>query len=51
MGDSADIVEWVGNYQHDLQLKEELERKATFSSCHALPTFSENFLTLPQISG
>jgi hypothetical protein len=27
MGDSADIVEWAGDYQHYLQLKAELEQK------------------------
>ena len=27
MGDTADMVEWAGDYQHYLQLKEELERK------------------------
>jgi len=27
MGDTADVVEWAGDYQHYLQLKEELERK------------------------
>ncbi len=27
MGDTADVVEWAGDYQHYLQLKEDLERK------------------------
>ena len=27
MGDSADLVEWAGDYQHYLELKEELEEK------------------------
>ena len=27
MGDTADVIEWAGDYQHFLQLKEELERK------------------------
>jgi hypothetical protein len=27
MGDTADIVEWAGDYQHYVQLKEELEQK------------------------
>ena len=27
MGDTADMGEWTGNYQHYLQLKEELEQK------------------------
>jgi hypothetical protein len=27
MGDTADFVEWAGDYQHYLQLKEELEHK------------------------
>jgi len=27
MGDTADFVEWAGNYQHYLQLKEEVEEK------------------------
>jgi hypothetical protein len=27
MGDEADFVEWAGDYQHYLQLKEELEQK------------------------
>jgi hypothetical protein len=27
MGDSADFVEWAGDYQHYLQLKEEVEGK------------------------
>ncbi len=27
MGDTADVVEWAGDYQHYLQLKEELEQK------------------------
>jgi hypothetical protein len=27
MGDSADMVEWAGDYQHYLELKEELEGK------------------------
>lgn len=27
MGDTADFVEWAGDYQHYLQLKEELEQK------------------------
>ena len=27
MGDSADVVEWAGDYQHYLQLKAELEQK------------------------
>ena len=27
MGDAADFVEWAGNYQHYLQLKEEMEQK------------------------
>ncbi len=27
MGDSADMVEWAGDYQHYMQLKQELERK------------------------
>jgi hypothetical protein len=27
MGDSADFVEWAGDYQHYLQLKEEVEEK------------------------
>ena len=27
MGDEADFVEWAGDYQHYLQLKEELEHK------------------------
>jgi len=26
-GDSADFVEWAGDYQHYLELKEELEEK------------------------
>lgn len=26
-GDTADILEWAGDYQHYLQLKEELEQK------------------------
>jgi hypothetical protein len=27
MGDTADVVEWAGDYQHYMQLKEELEQK------------------------
>jgi hypothetical protein len=27
MGDTEDFVEWAGDYQHYLQLKEELEQK------------------------
>jgi hypothetical protein len=27
MGDSADVVEWAGDYQHYLQFKAELEQK------------------------
>lgn len=27
MGDAADFVEWAGDYQHYLQLKEEMEHK------------------------
>jgi hypothetical protein len=27
MGDTADFIEWAGDYQHYLQLKEELEQK------------------------
>ena len=27
MGDTADMIEWAGDYQHYLQLKEELEQK------------------------
>ncbi len=27
MGDNADIVEWAGDYQHYLELKDELEQK------------------------
>jgi len=27
MGDTADMVEWAGDYQHYLQLKAELEQK------------------------
>ena len=27
MGDTADVVEWAGDYQHYLQLKAELEQK------------------------
>ena len=27
MGDTADIVEWAGDYQHYVQLKEELGQK------------------------
>jgi len=27
MGDSADAIEWAGDYQHYLELKEELEQK------------------------
>lgn len=27
LGDSAQFVEWAGDYQHYLQLKEELEQK------------------------
>lgn len=27
MGDSAEFVEWAGDYQHYLQLKEEVEQK------------------------
>jgi hypothetical protein len=27
LGDSAEFVEWAGDYQHYLQLKEELEQK------------------------
>ena len=27
MGDSADIIEWAGDYQHYVELKDELERK------------------------
>ena len=27
MGDTADIVEWAGDYQHYIQLKEELEQR------------------------
>ena len=27
MGDTAEVVEWAGDYQHYLQLKEELEQK------------------------
>jgi len=27
MGDTADFVEWAGDYQHYLQLKEEVEEK------------------------
>jgi hypothetical protein len=27
MGDTAEFVEWAGDYQHYLQLKEELEQK------------------------
>ena len=27
LGDSAEFIEWAGDYQHYLQLKEELEHK------------------------
>jgi hypothetical protein len=27
LGDSTEFVEWAGDYQHYLQLKEELEQK------------------------
>lgn len=27
MGDTEDFIEWAGDYQHYLQLKEELEQK------------------------
>ncbi|MBI3944001.1 MAG: hypothetical protein HY326_13370 [Chloroflexi bacterium] len=27
MGDAQDFIEWAGNYQHYLELKEELEEK------------------------
>lgn len=27
LGDTADFVEWAGDYQHYLRLKEELEKK------------------------
>lgn len=27
MGDTADVIEWAGDYQHYLQLKAELEQK------------------------
>ncbi len=27
MGDTADMIEWAGDYQHYVQLKEELEQK------------------------
>jgi len=27
LGDAADFVEWAGDYQHYLQLKEEVEQK------------------------
>lgn len=27
MADTADVVEWAGDYQHYLELKEELEQK------------------------
>lgn len=27
LGDTADFIEWAGDYQHYLQLKEELEQK------------------------
>ena len=27
MGDKAELVEWAGDYQHYLELKEELEQK------------------------
>ena len=27
MGDTADMIEWAGDYQHYLQLKEELEQR------------------------
>ena len=27
MGDTADVIEWAGDYQHYLQLKQELEQK------------------------
>ena len=27
LGDSAEFVEWAGDYQHYLQIKEELEQK------------------------
>lgn len=27
MGDSTDVVEWAGDYQHYLELKDELEQK------------------------
>jgi len=27
MGDTTDMVEWTGDYQHYVQLKEELEQK------------------------
>jgi hypothetical protein len=27
MGDTAEMIEWAGDYQHYLQLKEELEQK------------------------
>ena len=29
MGDTADVIEWAGDYEHYIQLKEELERKLT----------------------
>ncbi len=32
MGDSADFVEWAGDYQHYLQLKEEVENKLVAAS-------------------
>ena len=31
MGDSVDFVEWAGDYQHYLQLKEEVEEKLVAS--------------------
>lgn len=27
MGDTAEVIEWAGDYQHYVQLKKELERK------------------------
>jgi hypothetical protein len=27
MGDSVDFVEWAGDYQHYLEIKDELERR------------------------
>ena len=45
MGDTADVVEWAGDYQHYLQLKAELEQKLVSVGCTPLRNILPPFAT------